>query len=119
MLYNEQIIATDNSTCYIYPYNSYVESVMDSGCYYITPKECKDIIINEGLSGIPISDAIIKVRNLIQNEVTIITSLYFVKKEVLSYYAGDLAESMVYAARVGKGVEIAIGYPKALVIKIN
>ena len=40
-------------------------------------------------------------------------------QDIISYYAGELAESLVYAAGKGKGVEIAIGYPKILVISVN
>lgn len=120
MLYS-QTITKDNSTCYIYPdHHSYLECVMDSGCYYITPKECKDIIINAGLSGLSIPNTIKKIHSyIINNENMYLNYLYFLKKEILAYYAGELAESLVYASKIGKGVEITVGYPKTLIIKIN
>lgn len=96
---------------------------IEYGFYYLPSEVCKNIIITEGLSGVHSSQAVKRIRSKInckKGEMgKIIPALRFVDQDIISYYAGELAESLVNAAGNGKGVEIAIGYPKILVIAVN
>jgi hypothetical protein len=92
--------------------------------YYCLPSEvCKNLIITAGLSGVQASQAVKKIRSKIRRRKgtvgEMIPALSSMDQDVISYYAGELAESLVYAAGNGKNVEIAIGYPKILVISVN
>ncbi|MBH1940483.1 hypothetical protein I5677_06170 [Mobilitalea sibirica] len=106
----------------VYPFDSYMDDLKDSGCYYLPPEICKDIIITSGVSGVQTPLAIKKIRKKLNKEGAIeedIPVFRIINRDVLSAYAGVLAESLVAAAEIGKGVEIIIGYPKALVIKVS
>lgn len=93
------------------------------GFYYLPSEVCKDIIINENLSGVHSSQAVKRIRsriNCMKEELgEIIPALGCVDQDIINYYSGELAESIVNAAGNGKGVDIAIGYPKVLVISVN
>ena len=106
-----------------YPYDSCMDYMKDSGCYYIIPLLCKDITINAGASGVAMPRAIMKVRHYIYHQKNIIEDvipvLRNINQDILFYHAGDLAESIVKATKEGKGVEIIIGYPKVLVINVS
>jgi hypothetical protein len=100
-----------------------MEGHMFYGCYYLTPNICRDIIITAGMSGIHTSKAVKKMRNNILNVDDIvkdaIPALKNINYSMLTEYAGEFAECLVEAAGIGKGIEIAIGYPKVLVFKVN
>lgn len=93
------------------------------GYYYLPSEVCKDIIITAGVSGVHKSKAVMKIRSKINRSKKklgdIIPPFRSMDKKIISYYAGELAECLVYAADKGKGVEIVIGYPKILVISVN
>lgn len=93
------------------------------GCYYLPTQICKDIIISAGVSGIHKSKAVKKIRSEINHKKSVmnevIPAFRYINQDIISYYAGELAESLVYAAGIGKGVEITFGYPKMLVISVN
>lgn len=108
---------------YVAPFHSFNENVMDSGCYYLTAQICKEIIITAGVSKIYTPSAIQIIHRKIEfvSEIMedIIPIFRCIKNEIISYYAGELAECLVEAANSGKGIEITIGYPKALIFKVN
>ncbi|HWT27483.1 MAG TPA: hypothetical protein VN131_06040 [Mobilitalea sp.] len=108
---------------YVGPFNSYIENVKDSGCYYLNPEICKDIIITAGASGVYTPKAVKKMKKNIgqigESMEKIIPAFRRINRDVITCYAGEFAECLVEAAGIGKGVEIAIGYPKALVFKVN
>lgn len=88
------------------------------------PREvCKNLIITAGLYGVNSAQAVKRIRSKIRYKKgaigKIIPALRSMDQATISYYSGELAESIVNAAGKGKGVEIAIGYPKILVILIN
>lgn len=99
------------------------EDTIEYGYYYLPSEVCKNIIITAGVSGVHKSKAVMKIRSKISRSKKkmgdIIPAFRTMDKKIISYYAGELAESLVYAADKGKGVEIAIGYPKILVISVN
>jgi hypothetical protein len=106
-----------------YPFHSYREWVKDSGFYYLSPQICKDIIIAVGVKGLYMPKAIKKVLkninyigDVMENVIPVFRGI---DRKVIIYYGGELAECLVEAAETGKGVEIAIGYPKVLVYKVN
>lgn len=76
-----------------------------------------------GVSGIHLPKAVKKMRGSIDHAGDVmedaIPALRCMNRNIISFYAGELAEGLVEAAGVGKGVEIAIGYPKILVFKVN
>jgi len=100
-----------------------LEDSIEYGYYYLPSEVCKDLIISAGLSGVHRSKAVMEIRSKINRSKKkmgdIIPAFRSMDKKIISYYAGELAESLVYAADIGKGVEIAIGYPKILVISVN
>lgn len=100
-----------------------VDDIIQYGCYYLPSEVCKNLIITEGLSGVHSAQAVKKIRTKINSKKggmgEIIPALCGVDQNTISYYAGELAESLVNAAGNGKGVEIAIGYPKLLVISVS
>lgn len=107
---------------YVNPFHSFDENVKDSGCYYLTAHICKEIIITAGVSKIHTSSAIriihqkMKfVREIMED---IIPAFQCLDNDIISCYAGELAECLVEAANSGKGIEITIGYPKALIFKV-
>lgn len=117
------VVTQDLQEKEMYPFLSCFEYVRDSGCYYLYPQICKDIIITSGIIGIHKSEAIMKMKKNI-NEISdimenLIPAFRKINRDIISFYAGDLAESIVNAASEGKGVEIAIGYPKVLVFNVN
>lgn len=93
------------------------------GYYYLSCEECKNLIITAGLSGIHPALAVQRIRAVIRHrkgEVgSVIPALQNISQDIISYYSGELAESLVSAACNGKGVEIAMGYPKILIISVN
>ncbi len=93
------------------------------GYYYLSREVCKNIIITAGLSGVHSAQAVKEIRSKIYRKKEMVGEIMSILKnineDVISYYAGELAESLVYAAESGKGMEIAIGYPKILVISVN
>jgi hypothetical protein len=100
-----------------------LDSTIEYGYYYLPSEVCKNLIITAGLSGVHSAQAVKKIRSRIKcnkgGVSEIIPALSSVDQDIISYYAGELAESLVNAAGNGKGVEIAIGYPKILVISVN
>ena len=108
---------------YVAPFHSFDENVMDSGCYYLTAHICKDIVITAGASKIRTPSAIrmIHQKMKIVSEIMedIIPAFRCLDNDIISCYAGELAECLVEAANSGKGIEITIGYPKALIFKVN
>jgi hypothetical protein len=107
-------LAKDNKSLY---------DTIEYGYYYLPSEVCKNIIITAGVSGVQTPKAVKKIRSKIKRSrreiCEIIPALRSMDQDIISYYAGELAESLVYAAGKGKGVEIAIGYPKILVISVN
>ncbi|MBE5966737.1 MAG: hypothetical protein E7255_07185 [Lachnospiraceae bacterium] len=103
------------------PFHSYMECVKDSGYYYLSPEVCKDIIIKSGASGLYTPKAVKKVWRSMNHEAMeqAIPAFHFIDREIIGYYGSELAECLVKAAGVGKGVDIVIGYPKILVFKVN
>lgn len=105
------------------PFHSYSEYVKDSGYYYLSPEICKDIVIKAGASGVHTSKAIKKIRSNIYHLGAVmehaIPAIRFIDRKIICYYGSELAECLVEAADVGKGLDIAIGYPKMLVFKVN
>ena len=99
------------------------EDTIEYGYYYLPSEVCKNIIISAGISGDQTSHAVKKLRSIIRKKKgtigEVIPALRNLGQDVISYYAGELAESIVKAANNGKGIEIAIGYPKILVILVN
>jgi len=99
------------------------EDTIEYGYFYLPSQVCKNIIISAGISGIHTSQAVKKMRSIIRQKKgaigEMIPALRNISQDVIQYYAGELAESIVNAAENGKGVEIAIGYPKILVISVN
>lgn len=108
---------------YVTPFHSFDENVMDSGCYYLTAHICKKIIITAGVSKIqtPSAIRIIHQKMKFVSEILedIIPAFRCLNNDIISCYAGELAECLVEAANSGKGIEIIIGYPKALIFKVN
>lgn len=104
-------------------FRSYIDNMKEGGCYYLSPEKCKDIIITAEAFGVHTPKAVKKLRSKINGKEgvmgDIIPALRSLDHAVVSYYSGELAESLVNAAGNGKGVEIAIGYPKVLVISVN
>lgn len=104
-------------------FDKILEDTFEYGYYYLPSEVCKDFIITAGVSGVHKSKAVMKIRAKINRSKKklgeIIPPFRNMDEEIISYYAGELAESLVYAADKGKGVEIAIGYPKILVISVN
>lgn len=107
---------------FICPFNSYIENVKDGGCYYLPPEICKNIIITIGVSGIHTPKAIQIIRrnigvvgDMIED---VIPAMRYINNEFFVNCAGELAECLVCAAGVGKGIEIANGYPKIFVFKV-
>lgn len=102
---------------------NFVDDTIEYGYYYLPSEVCKNIIITAGVSGVHTSKAVKKIRSRINRSKStvgkIIPALQSMDKDIISYYSGELAESLVYAAGAGKGVEIAIGYPKILVISVS
>lgn len=102
---------------------SALDGTIKCGYYYLPREVCKNIIIAEGLSGDQSSQAVKKIKSSIicskGEMVKSIPNLESIDQEIISFYAGELAESLVKAAGNGKGLEIAIGYPKIFVIFIN
>jgi hypothetical protein len=100
-----------------------LSDTIEYGYYYLPREVCKNIIITAGLSGIHPAQAVKRFRTRIRYKKgavgDIIPALRNMDQDIVSYYAGELAESLVNAAEIGKGVEIAIGYPKILVISVN
>jgi hypothetical protein len=105
------------------PFRSYMDSVKGSGCYYLSPQMCKEIIIAVGASGIQAPKAAKKIRRNINRigDVVEKTIPVFggIDRSVKISYACELVECLMKAAEMGKGIEIAIGYPKILVFKVN
>jgi hypothetical protein len=99
------------------------EDKIEYGYYYLPSEVCKDYIISAGLCGVEGAKAVKKIRKKINCEKgameKIIPALRSMDQDIVSYYAGELAECLVYAAGKGKGVEIAMGYPKIFVISVN
>jgi len=99
------------------------EDSFECGYYYLPSEVCKNFIITAGVSGVHKSKAVMKIRAKINRSKRklgeIIPPFRNMDEKIISYYAGELAESLVYAANKGKGVDIAIGYPKILVISVN
>lgn len=100
-----------------------LENTIEYGYYCLSSTECKNIIITEGLCGIHPALAVQRVRSKIRNTKgamrDVLPGLHNISYDIISYYAGELAESIVKAAGNGKGVEIAMGYPEILVIAVN
>lgn len=100
-----------------------IDDKIEYGFYYLPSEECKNIIITEELSGVQTAQAVKRIRARIRHKreaiADIIPALRSVDQDTISYYAGELAEGLVNAAGKGKGMEIAIGYPKILVISVN
>jgi len=100
-----------------------LDDIIACGYYYLPSEVCKNIIITAGVSGVHRSKAVMKIKSDINSIgskiIEIIPALRRIDENLIFYYAGELAESLVYAADKGKGVEIAIGYPKILVINVN
>lgn len=119
----EKVLPYEIEACITYPYNSYADYIKDSGCYYLAPAICKDIIINAGACGLPVPEAIVKVRQYINKKKglleDIIPVLQNINRDIICYYASELAEGLVKASDNSKGVEIIFGYPKVLVINVN
>lgn len=105
------------------PFYTFEENVIDSGCYYLSPEICKDIIITSGVSGIHTSSAVKKMRKNIGHVREVmedaIPAFRYMNGNIILSYAGELAECLVGAADIGKGVEVVMGYPKILVFKIS
>ncbi|NLK27043.1 MAG: hypothetical protein GX306_01660 [Clostridiales bacterium] len=118
--YQESYDETEDMVC---PFRSYIESVSDCGYYYLSPEICKDIIIVSGASGDCASNAIKKMRNNIHQIRNLmehaIPALRFIDRNIISYYGSELAECLVMAAGVGKGIDITVGYPKVLIFKVS
>lgn len=106
----------------IVPFNSDQEYQKECGYYYVSPETCKDIIIKAGACGFHTHKAIqilwlyISHMNVMEK---VIPAFRFLKQDIIACYMGELAESLECAARNGKGIEIAIGYPKMLVIYVS
>lgn len=100
-----------------------LEDTIEYGYYYLPSEVCKNIIITAGLSGVHSAQAVKRIRYKIRHKkgavVDIIPALKSMDQDIISYYAGELAEGLVNAAGKGKCVEIAIGYPKILVVSVN
>ena len=103
--------------------NNSLEDTIEYGYYYLPSEVCKNIIITAGLSGAHYAQAVKRIRSRIRHKKEavgdIIPALRSMDQDIISYYAGELAEGLVNAADKGKCVEIAIGYPKILVISVN
>ncbi|MDD4111917.1 MAG: hypothetical protein PHC56_02665 [Herbinix sp.] len=103
--------------------NNTLEDSIECGYYYLPSEVCKNIIITAGLSGAHYSQAVKRIRSRIRHRKEtvgdILPALQSVNQDIISYYAGELAEGLVKAAGNGKCVDIAIGYPKILVISVN
>jgi hypothetical protein len=105
--------------------NNKSHAIVDSieyGYYYLPSEVCKNIIITEGLSGACYAKAVKRIRSRIRYKKAVadfIPALKSIDQDIISYYAGELAEGLVKAASRGKGVDIVIGYPKILVISVN
>ncbi len=100
-----------------------LDDSIEYGCYYLPSEVCKNILITEGLSGVKTAQAVKRIRSRIKfrKEAVgdFIPAFRSMDQDTVSYYAGELAEGLVKAAVKGKGMEIAIGYPKVLVISVN
>jgi hypothetical protein len=100
-----------------------LDDIIACGYYYLPSEVCKNIIIMAGVSGLHKSKAVMKMRIKINRSKKkigeLIPAFRNMDDNIISYYSGELAESLIYAADKGKGVEIAIGYPKILVISVN
>lgn len=117
-MYTEDI----NNMEYVIDHEEYGASI--GGYYYIQPHICKDITIAAGVRGDKVSEAIKKLRTdilecgfYIKDVIPYIKNVN--KEDDISYYAGEFAECLIHAATNGKGIEIAVGYPKILVFNIN
>lgn len=116
-MYTEEM----NKMDYVIDQEQYVST---GGCYYIQPHICKDITISAGVRGDKVSEAIKKLRTdilecgfYIKDVMPYIENVN--KEDDISCYAGEFAECLIHAATNGKGIEIAVGYPKVLVFNIN
>ena len=100
-----------------------LENAMEYGYYYLPSEVCKNLIITAGLSGVHTAKAIKRIRSKIRYKKgtvgDIIPALRSMDQDIIYYYAGELAESIVNAAGNGKGVDIAIGYPKILIFSVK
>lgn len=100
-----------------------LEETTEYGYFYLPREICKNLIITAGLSGVNSAQAVKRIRSKLRYKKgavgEIIPALGNMDQSIISYYAGELAESIVNAAGRGKGVEIAIGYPKILVFLVN
>ncbi|NLJ96582.1 MAG: hypothetical protein GX321_05465 [Clostridiales bacterium] len=100
-----------------------LEGTIEYGYYYLPSEICNNIIISAGVSGAQTSYAVKKIRKMLirkrESIGRIIPALLNLNQDIITYYSGELAESIVYAAKSKKVVEIAIGYPKILVISVN
>lgn len=105
------------------PFQTYHESIQDSGYYYLSPTICKDIVIKAGVGCVYTPKAVKKMRNHIfhlkEDIERLIPAFRFIDRKIIHYYSSELAECLVEAADVGKGVDIAIGFPKILVFKVS
>lgn len=102
-------------------FDSYNEYIKESGYYYIPPHICKNIIISADACGLSRSKAIKKVINAIflKNKFNdFLPPIQHLDQKNISVYYGELAEYLVRAAHMGKGVDIAFGYPKLLVFNV-
>lgn len=104
-------------------HNNALEDTIGYGYYYLPSEMCKNIIITAGLSGAHYAQAVKIIRSRIRHKKSkmcdLIPALRNMDQDTISLYSGELAEGLVNAAGEGKGVEIAIGYPKILVISVN
>lgn len=100
-----------------------LDDAMECGYYYVPSEVCKNLIITAGLSGVHTAKAIKRIQSRFRDKKgavgDIIPALRSMDQDIISYYAGELAESIVYAAGNGKGVDIAIGYPKIMIFLVN
>lgn len=122
------MVADDRDSCvgetdFDSPFHTYNESIKDSGYYYLSPTICKDIVIKAGVGCVYTPNAVKKMRkHIFRLKADIerhIPAFRFIDQKIICYYSSELAECLVEAADVGKGVDIAIGFPKILVFKVN
>lgn len=113
----------DHEYKFQYHYNSdYVKECNVSGYYYLSSAQCKKLVISAGAGGILVHEAIEIVYKQIKNNWNLILDfvppLKFLNQKINSYYAPELAECLVKAAMIGTGIDITIGYPELVVIKL-
>lgn len=107
----------------LYNNNSdYLNECKASGYYYLSSIECKNLIISIGANGMLMSDAIKITNKQIKKErdilLKLIPPLRFLNNKMTLYYTAELAECLVKAATVGTGLDITIGYPELLIVKL-